>query len=661
MLAKLNVAAVLAASLSAVSAQTYQRLGTCPTLGCLLPPDQSDFLPGQLFDLRVEVHAPVNGSEAAHDGKPDEKFKVTIAKDGKEAKDITNFFGVKEPELEKWTFKWYEDLFAEDKKTPSIVNVASKAYRKLSLDEPGKYTVTLQYYGGEKTTAEWVVRPIVKKRKAKNVIFFIGDGMTTNMITAARLLGHKSINGKYQTRMQMDEFPVLGHQMTHSIDSYITDSANSASALYSGHKSTVNAMGVHADSSPDPFDDPKVETIVEIFRRITKGAWGAVSTAFLADATPIALTGHTRRRSEYGPLIDQALNGLTNYSWTNHEGPDVFFGAGAEQFFAGKGSYKGKDYYEEFSKKGYSVSLNKTSLEKIDTSKKALGVFCQSNLPVWLDRNVYKDNLKNFKNNPKGGNDSALDLPGLKEMTLKAVEVLHKRGGDKGFFLMSEAASVDKQMHALDYDRALGDLLELDDTVRETIKKLKELKIFDETLVVVSADHGHGFDVWGSADTEYIAEHDDERTKRNAIGVYEKSGLSQYTEKNKNIQYGTGVNFPSNWEPRYAIAGGVGAAPDHREDYKVHKSGPREPAVKGADGSYIVNAKDSPNGIVINGTLPTNEAQGVHSLTDVPVFAMGPCQETFGGTYNNVDIFYKMATCLGLARPNTECKKPKKE
>lgn len=37
--------------------------------------------------------------------------------------------------------------------------------------------------------------------------------MTTNMITAARLIGHKSINGKYQSRMQMDKFPVLGHQM----------------------------------------------------------------------------------------------------------------------------------------------------------------------------------------------------------------------------------------------------------------------------------------------------------------------------------------------------------------------------------------------------------------------------------------------------------------
>jgi hypothetical protein len=42
--------------------------------------------------------------------------------------------------------------------------------------------------------------------------------MTTNMITAARLIGHKSINGKYQTRMQMDKFPVLGHQMVRDLD-----------------------------------------------------------------------------------------------------------------------------------------------------------------------------------------------------------------------------------------------------------------------------------------------------------------------------------------------------------------------------------------------------------------------------------------------------------
>lgn len=49
-------------------------------------------------------------------------------------------------------------------------------------------------------------------------------------------------------------------------------------------------------------------------------------------------------------------------------------------------------------------------------------------------------------------------------------------------------------------------------------------------------------------------------------------------------------------------------------------------------------------------TTNSNEAQGVHSLTDVPVFAMGPCQELFGGVYGNIDIFFNMADCLGLAR-----------
>ncbi len=45
--------------------------------------------------------------------------------------------------------------------------------------------------------------------------------------------------------------------------SFITDSANSATALMSGHKSTVNALNVYVDSSKNAYDDPKVETIAE--------------------------------------------------------------------------------------------------------------------------------------------------------------------------------------------------------------------------------------------------------------------------------------------------------------------------------------------------------------------------------------------------------------
>src|SRR4030088_3357267 len=96
--------------------------------------------------------------------------------------------------------QWYEDLFAIDAKPPPVVRVTSKAYRRVALYEPGQYVATLRYYNGSTTVANWTVRELATQKKAKNVILFIGDGMTTNMITAARLIGHKSINGKYQSK-----------------------------------------------------------------------------------------------------------------------------------------------------------------------------------------------------------------------------------------------------------------------------------------------------------------------------------------------------------------------------------------------------------------------------------------------------------------------------
>lgn len=287
---------------------------------------------------------------------------------------------------------------------------------------------------------------------------------------------------------------------------------------------------------------------------------------------------------------------------------------------------------------------------------------------------MYTENLKNQKNAPDGSKGDALNQPGLKEMTLKAIDITHKRGGDKGFFIMSEAASIDKMMHVLDYDRALGELLELDDTIRATIAKLKALGIYDETLIIVTADHGtliitsypsnasklqsaltnkhagHGFDVTGGVDTKYLREQQDQRKKRNAVGVYQNSGLSQYVTGN--LTYGTGVHFPANWDPRYTLQQGVVTFPDHREDYVVHKSGVRLPAVNStAKGdNYITNPKDNTDGFEVSGTLNLPEAQGVHSLTDVPVFAVGPGSELFGGVYNNIDIFFKIAQNLGLAQ-----------
>ena len=275
--------------------------------------------------------------------------------------------------------------------------------------------------------------------------------MSTPIITASRLVAHKMINGKFQTTMAMDKFPILGHQLTNSLDSFITDSANSAAALNTGHKSSVNALNVYADSSKDPFDDPKVESIAEVFHRLTGGHIGIVSTAYIADATPAAIVSHTRARGQYGAIVDTYLNGVQNYTWT-HAPIDVLFGGGGEQFYPsalGGVTYQDKNYYDEFAAKGYQIVHNRTALLTASPEEKTLGIFSTSNMAKWLDRNVYRNNL-NQTVSPTGDGKPALDQPGLKEMTLKAIDILEKRSNGKGWLMLSEAASVDKMLHQND-------------------------------------------------------------------------------------------------------------------------------------------------------------------------------------------------------------------
>lgn len=172
-------------------------------------------------------------------------------------------------------------------------------------------------------------------------------------------------------------------------------------------------------------------------------------------------------------------------------------------------------------------------------------------------------------------------------------------------------------------------------------------------------------DVFGSADTKYLSKQKTDRQKRNAIGTYQNSGLSQYTNpESENASGGTfnhsqlvfnsGAAFPTNWDPRYTLAQGVGAFPDHRENYRVHRDGPRQPALNLTGGTggkdFYVNPKDNPDGFVVNGTLSVSNEQGVHSLTDVPVFAVGPCQELFAGEWTKGLNRYQALVLIPICR-----------
>jgi alkaline phosphatase len=562
----------------------------------ILPADRADFLAGQTFDLRVEVHA---------DALPDD-FAVTI--NGTPAAELLGAEGTPET----WTFG--------DEAAPTPAQ--SVVWRDVTIDTPGEVVVEVTA-GGETTTADWEIHPGHPAAGAKNVILFIADGMSVPAITAARVASKGNPGGKFNGYFTMDQMPVMGLLNTSGLDSIITDSANSASSYNTGHKGAVGALGTYPDTSPDTLDDPKVETFAELVKRTRDMSVGIVTTADWTDATPAAVFAHTRDRGDREEIAAVPLDsGLL---------PEVIMGGGGRymlpETIEGGRRTDGRNLFDEYEAAGYTVVTDATSLAGIDpaSTEHLLGLFHSSDMNVWLDRNVYTDNLGDFA-----------DQPGLVEMTETALEVLAK--DPDGFYLEVEAASVDKQMHPLDQERALADLIEFDQAIGAAVAWAAENA--PDTLIVVTADHGHGYEVFGTVDVEAFNAASDDAGKLSAIGIYEAAGFPTYEDAD-------GDGFPDDWDVSRTLAGLVNNHPAYTEDFQV-SSVPRVPAIVGEDGVAVDNPDDDPNGLVMNATLPTNSPSGVHTLQDVPVFAAGPGAEQFAGVDDNTSVFFKMAAAIGL-------------
>tara|TARA_R110002153_G_scaffold24025_4_gene77048 strand:- start:236 stop:901 length:666 start_codon:yes stop_codon:yes gene_type:complete len=81
--------------------------------------------------------------------------------------------------------------------------------------------------------------------------------------------------------------------------------------------------------------------------------------------------------------------------------------------------------------------------------------------------------------------------PSLTEMTSKAIDVLDNNA--KGFFLMVESGRIDHGHHAGSAYNALTDAIELSNAIQTAIDSTDP----DETLILVTADHGHVFTIAG--------------------------------------------------------------------------------------------------------------------------------------------------------------------
>ncbi|KAI9264892.1 alkaline-phosphatase-like protein [Phascolomyces articulosus] len=641
----------------------YPRLGACPDEhACIFPPDVTQFLPGAYFDLRVELHAyDKNTNHPAP--APFQHFETTIRREDGPWMDVNDFFGIvenKQPALEYWNFTWADSaqvFYAEPlgtNKKPIDVNVSSRVWRKLKFDEPGTYDVSVRYSPTEAYTVRYsVVQPRKPKRKAKNAILFIADGCNIGMITAARAIARKHTSGKFvEGLLTFEDFDNLGHIITHSIDGLVTDSCNSASAYATGQKTSIKALGAYVDSSKSHFDNPKMEQITELIRRRQPGkSIGIVTTANVQDATPAAFYAHSRTKKVPEAITDQIVHGVPQWVLGDNQGvaPDVLMGGGAE-YFKGEKSLNGTDYYALLRDKyQYQVVMDKHQLKDYHDQDKLLGIFRTGLLDVWLERNVYVNNTVNNGAAPdlSGADASGSDQPGLDDMTLKALEVLKKRGGEDGFFLMAEAAAVDKRLHNLDFPRAYAELIEMDMTIKKTIEWLKNNGEYEDTLILFTADHSHAFDVFGTVDQNLMDSQSSSKDMRYAVGVYERSGWPGYINQDP---YG----FPDNWDPRIALAGGSNNGPDHFEAWKLSDR-PREATILQDEDNEMVSYANKADkaggygkGLLWNGNVPVKYDTEVHSMADVAIYSNGPGSDLFKKTIENWSVFFKMTEALGL-------------
>ncbi|ORY50332.1 alkaline phosphatase-like protein [Rhizoclosmatium globosum] len=646
----------------------------------LIPVDGAEFLAGQKFDIALEWHS--------------EAFKTTDFSDlvftinGKQVKDV--IANVPTVYTSVYNSTYFKDSQARDAKKKTSFSVSRASWRYLSLPASGEYNVQVSV-GGESVNAKWVVKGS-STRKAKNALLFVGDGMAPTMISAARYISRNTKFGKFANGdgfLEMEKWDVMGKISTNGIDAIITDSANSAATYSTGHKGWVNTLNVYADTTTgDNLDDPKVEAITEIIRRVRPNMCvGIVTTASVVDATPAAFFGHTRQRGQGQVLVDQSLNGFKHLvqngttntwiqkgepmPWGPAVRPDVLLGGGGE-WFKGSLAVNSTDYYAAFAAAGYTVAYDKNDLAAAGSAP-LLGIFHKGHMDTWYERAYNTPALAfNPDSSPKLDKTTAFNQPGLEQMTLKAIELMEKKCTD-GWFLLSEAAAVDKSMHPMDYDRGLADLLELD----RTLKAVRALPSAKDTAIFLTADHAQGYDVYGSVDLEYFrkATQDDsvsadakwQAEQRNAIGVYNDAGwVDNVLDEN-----GLPTKFAS---ARYRLAGGKVDMPNMVENFELKQPGQqtsdginfsatnpltRNPAIALVNGSqiikdasavYVNDPHDTNNGLglVRPGNLPISTAVTVHTLQAVDLYCYGVAAELCGKHMDNTELFFLMANALGL-------------
>jgi len=438
--------------------------------------------------------------------------------------------------------------------------------------------------------------------EAKNIIFFLGDGMGPTTVTAARIYKYNE-----EGQLNFEKFERTARIKTYSHDAQTTDSAPSMAAYMTGVKANNEVISMSADTiATSPTADANgnltvnncsttngtsVATILELAKAKGKSV-GSVTTTELTHATPAATFAHICNRNAQYAIAAQLIPGGAGANLALGSGVDVLMGGGRNQFKPydattnPKGRADGRDLLAELV--GYTVAATKTEMNAAPNTGKFIGLYSsKGQMEYELDR--------------ANGVGEGATQPSLAEMTSKAIDILSLNSS--GYFLMVEGGRIDHALHGTNAKRVMEDTIAFDDAIKAALDKVKLTDpTLANTLIVVTADHDHTMTFNG-----YVKRGNPIlglSTDVNGNPILDKNGMASTT-----LVFGNGPNRP-------AIRSSLDLATVTADSY-LQESGVRL-------------------------------SSETHGGGDVELFATGAGAKAFKGTMDNTKVFTLLKTSFGF-------------
>ena len=328
--------------------------------------------------------------------------------------------------------------------------------------------------------------------RARNVILFVGDGMSLPTVAAARILeGQRRGQPGEENRLAWERWPATALSKTYNTDSQTPDSAGTMSAMATGAKTRAYMLSTGQQAMRGDCMAAQRATLLTLWELAAASgmATGIVTTTRVTHATPAATFSHSADRNwesdadlpaaaKAAGCIDIARQLVeTPYG----HGPDVLLGGGRAQFLSkdvADPEYPaqhglrtdGRDLIDAWRQRHPEGTFvwNSAQLGKASPDAPLLGLFEPGHMHFEHER-------------PQ---DRAGE-PSLAEMTRAAIARLSRN--PSGYVLLVEGGRIDHAHHWGNAYRALDETIALSDAVRVADAMTSP----DDTLMLVTADHSH--------------------------------------------------------------------------------------------------------------------------------------------------------------------------